>query len=142
MIHVLSTLFTSIPAALWLTLVILAKGNDYYWPVYIVTCAVFLAASLAIGFLGPTLFPQAFKRHPGLWIFAQGILAWIAAVVVLGLLNLTPMCVGQDNGDGNNDLVMCVVQTMVVALVYSPLEFILLLPAAVTGGLLLRKRST
>ena len=142
MTRLLSILFTSIPAVLWLTLVLLVDGDDYYWPAYILTCGIFLGVSLVIGFLGPTLFPQSFKRHPGLWIFAQGILAWIAAVMVLGLLNLTPMCVGQDNGDGNNDLVMCVVQTVVVALVYSPLEFILLLPAAVTGGLLLRKHNT
>ena len=142
MTRLLSILFTSIPAALWLTLVILVKGNDYYWPVYILTCGIFLGVSLVIGFLGPTFFPQSFKRHPGLWIFAQGILAWIAAVMVLGLLNLTPMCVGQDNGDGNNDLVMCVVQTVLVALVYSPLELILLIPAAVTGGLLLRKHNS
>ncbi len=142
MTRLLSILFTSIPAVLWLTLVLLADGDDYYWPAYILTCGIFLGVSLVIGFLGPTLFPQSFKQHPGLWIFAQGILAWIAAVMVLGFLNLTPMCVGQDNGDGNNDLVMCVVQTVLVALVYSPLELILLTPAAVTGGLLLRKHNT
>ncbi len=71
--RVLSTLFTSIPAALWLMLVILVKGNDYYWPVYIVTCGVFLAVSLAIGFLGPTLFPQAFMRAPRPIHFWPGI---------------------------------------------------------------------
>jgi hypothetical protein len=96
----LSTLFTSIPAALWMLLVILSKGNDYYRPVYVVTCGVFLAVSLAIGFLGPTFFPQAFKRRPGLWIFGQGLLAWMAAILVPGLLNVTPLCVGQDNGNG------------------------------------------
>lgn len=141
MSRVLSTLFTSIPAALWLTLVILADGDDYYWLAYIIAGGVFLAVSLIIGFLGPTFFPQAFKRHPGLWIFGQGLLAWMAAFFVLGMLNLTPMCVGQDNGDGNNDLVMCVVQTVLVGFAYTPLEFFLLLPSAVIGGLVLRKRS-
>jgi hypothetical protein len=139
--RVLSTLFTSIPAALWLTLLILAKGNDYYWPVYIVTSGAFLAASLAIGFLGPTLFPQSFKRHPGLFIFGQGLLAWMAAFFVLGMLNLTPLCVGQDNGDGNNNLALCVVQTLLVGFFYSPLEAVMLLLSAVLGGLVLRKRS-
>ncbi len=139
--RVISTLFTSIPAALWLTLVILAKGNDYYWPVYIVTCGIFLAASLAIGFLGPTLFPQSFMRLPGLFIFGQGLLAWMAAFLVLGLLNLTPLCVGQNNGDGNNDLALCIVQTLLVGFFYSPLETIMLVPSAIIGGLVLRKRS-
>lgn len=141
MLRMLSTLFTSIPAALWLVLLILAKGNDYYWPVYIVTSGVFLAASLVIGFLGPTMFPQAFMRLPGLFIFGQGLLAWMAAFLVLALLNLTPMCVGQDNGDGNNDLALCIVQTLLVGFFYSPLETIMLLLSAVLGGLALRKRS-
>jgi hypothetical protein len=93
------------------------------------------------GFLGPTLFPQAFKRYPGLWIYAQGVLAWIVAVIVLGTLNLTPLCVGQNNGDGNNDFPLCIVQTVLVAFVYTPLEFFLLFLSAVIGGLVLRKRS-
>jgi hypothetical protein len=139
--RILSILFTSIPAAFWLMLVILAKGNDYYWPAYILTCGFFLAISLAIGFLGPTLFPLAFLRHPGLFIFGQGLLAWMAAVIVLGMLNLTPMCVGQDNGDGNNDLARCIVQTLLVGFFYSPLETIMLLLSAVIGGLVLRRRS-
>ena len=139
--RVLSTLFTSIPAALWLMLVVLAKGNDYYWPVYIVTCGVFLAVSLAIGFLGPALFPQAFMQLPGLFIFGQGLLAWMATFIFLGMLNLTPLCVGQDNGDGNNDLALCIVQTLLVGFFYSPLETIMLLLSAVIGGLVLRKRS-
>jgi hypothetical protein len=141
MSRLLSILFTSIPAALWLTLVFLAYGDDYYWLAYIITCGIFLGVSLFIGFLFPIFFPQSFKRRPGLWIFGQGVLAWKAAFFVLGLLNLTPMCVGQDNGDGNNDLVMCVVQTMLVGFVYTPLEFFLLLLSAVIGGRVLRKRS-
>jgi len=140
--RLLSILFTSIPAALWLTLVLLVDGNDYFWLAYIIASGIYLTVSLIIGFLGPTFFPQSFKRHPGLFIFGQGLLAWMAAFLVLGLLNLTPMCVGQDNGDGNNDLVMCVVQTVLVGLVYSPLEFLLLVPSAVIGGNLIKRPSS
>lgn len=142
MTRLLSILFTSIPAALWLTRVLLTDGDDYFWLAYIIACGFFLTVSLVIGFLGPTLFPQSFKRHPGLFIFGQGLMAWMSAFFVLGILNLTPMCVGQDNGDGNNDLVMCVIQTVLVGLAYSPLELFLLVPSAVIGGFLLRKRST
>jgi hypothetical protein len=90
-------------------------------------------------FFFPPFFPQSFKRHPGLWIFGQGLLAWMAAFFVLGILNITPMCVGQDNGDGNNDLVMCVVQTVLVGFAYSPLEAIALILSAFFGGLLIKR---
>ena len=142
MTRLLSILFTSVPAALWLTLVLLADGDDYYWLAYIITCGIFLGVSLVIGCLCPTFFPQSFKRHPGLWIFGQGLMAWMVAFFILGILNLTPMCVGQDNGDGNNDLALCIVQTVLVGLVYSPLETIMLVLSAIVGGILIKRTSS
>jgi hypothetical protein len=65
------------------------------------------------------------------------LLSGLVAILALGLLNLTPLCVGQDNGDGNNDLALCVLQSVMVAIVFSPLEFVLLCLTALPGGWLI-----
>jgi hypothetical protein len=98
-----------------------------------------LAVSFAIGFFIPALSPKHWKRHPTLWFNGQGLLAWILAILALGLVNLTPLCVGQDNGDGNNDFALCLVQTVMVAIVFSPLEFVLLCLAALPGAWLIKR---
>jgi hypothetical protein len=74
-----------------------------------------------------------------LWFFGQGLLAWLVAILALGLVNLTPLCVGQDNGDGNNDFALCMLQTVMVPIVSSPLEFILLCLTALSGGWLIKR---
>ncbi len=112
---------------------------EYYWKSYLLVCGVFLAASFTIGFITPALAPKYWIRHPSLWFFGQGWLAWLVALLALGAVNLTPLCIGQDNGDGNNNLTLCVVQSVLVAIVFSPLEFILLCLMALPGGWLIKR---
>jgi hypothetical protein len=126
------------PAAFWLALILLIGGKDYFWPVYRIVGGAFLIASLVIGYFASTMLPKFFAHYPGLSIFILGLLAWIAGLLVLGLLNLTPMCVGQDNGDGNNNLSLCIFQSVLVGIFYTPLELLFLTPSALIGGLLLK----
>jgi hypothetical protein len=71
----------------------------------------------------------AFRQQPML----QGLLAWALALLVLGFLNMTPMCVGQNNGDGNNNFVMCMFMTALSGIVYAPVYLVVLAMSAFTG---------
>jgi hypothetical protein len=135
----LSMLFTSLPSLVWLTLNYLADRGDYFWITYQIVGFFFLAVSLFIGDLIPRLFPQAWIRRPGLWIAGQGALAWGFALVALALLNLTPLCIGQDNGDGFNDLGLCMLQTGLVAFLYSFPQAVMLALSAIPGGLIVKR---
>ena len=130
---------TALPATVFWMLISTSAGSDYFWKSYFIVSGVFLAVSFALGFFIPALAPKHWKRHPSLWLFGQGLLAWLVAILALGLVNLTPLCVGQDNGDGNNDFALCMVQTVMVAIVFSPLEFILLCLTALPGGWLIKR---
>ena len=101
--------------------------------------AVFLAASFALGFFIPALSPALWKRQPVLWLLGQGMLAWLLALLALWIINLTPLCVGQDNGDGNNNVALCALETVMVSLTCSPLEFLLLSLTALPGGWLIKR---
>ena len=145
LIRFFSGILTALPAAVWCililisTLISISTGSDYFWKTYLIVGGIFLGASLALGFIMPALFPTRWKRHPMLWLFGQGMLAWLVAVLILGLVNLTPLCVGQDNGDGHNDLALCMLQTVMVLVVFSPLEFMLLCLTALPGGWLIER---
>jgi hypothetical protein len=54
---------------------------------------------------------------------------------ILGLLSLTPLCIGQDNGDGSNDLGLCAFQAMLLAVLYSPPVLLMLGLASGAAGL-------
>jgi hypothetical protein len=130
---------TVLPALVFWMLISVSARCEYFWKSYFIVGGVFLAVSFAIGFLIPTLAPKQWKRHPTLWLFSQGLLAWLVAILALGLVNLTPLCVGQDNGDGNNDFALCMAQTVMVSIVFSPLEFVLLCLTALPGGWLTKR---
>jgi hypothetical protein len=137
--RLISGFVTTLPATVIFILISISAGNEYFWKSYFIVSGLFLAVSFAIGFFIPILAPKHWKRHPSLWIAGQGLLAWSLAILALGLVNLTPLCVGQDNGDGNNDFALCLVQTVMVAIVFSPLEFVLLCLAALPGAWLIKR---
>jgi len=138
--RILGAAITSVPAIVLGAFVVLSAGEEYFWRTYGWVCGVFLAASFVLGLILSPRMQGSRPRRAWLWLLLAGALAWLTAVFTLALLNLTPLCVGQDNGDGNNDLALCVVQTAAVALVYSPFEFALLGLSAVLGGLLANSR--
>jgi hypothetical protein len=135
----LSSLFTAIPAMLWLVMLNLVDSGEYFWIVYLNVCVAFVAISLLLGFIAPSLLIKTPLRGPLTWVFVQGGMAWLGAIILLGLLNLTPLCVGQDNGDGNNNLALCVFQSVAVGIAYLPLELIMLVGSAVIGGWVISK---
>jgi hypothetical protein len=136
----LSGFVTILPATgLLLILISMAKENEHYWLGYFIVSGVFLAVSFALGFLVPALAPNHWKRHPSLWFFGQGLLAWLGTVLALGLINLTPLCIGKDNGDGSNNLMNCMEQTFMMSIACAPLEFILLCLTALPGGWLVKR---
>lgn len=128
--------FVALPSLAFGLYMLLTSRGEYYEVVYDGVAAVYLAASLL---LGATLAPR-FRR---LWVglFLAGALAWLAALLTLALLNATPLCVGQDNGDGRNDFFLCVFQTAAVAAVSTPPLLMLLGLSAALGAVILRRQS-
>src|SRR5258707_9607355 len=136
---ILSSIFSAAPALLWLFMAITMERREYFWLTYFIVCIAFVAISVLLGFVVPSLLAKAPLHRPWMWILIQGGFAWLAAILILGLLNLTPLCIGKDNGDGNNDLTQCVAQSILVGVVYSPLELIMLTLSALTGGFIISK---
>jgi len=136
----LSAILTSISALLLGACVIVTIGKEYFRTTYYLASAVFLAASLVLGFALPARLRRAGLRRAWMWVFVQGAIAWSIALWALTMLNLTPLCIGQDNGDGTNNLGLCVVYSVAAAAVYSPIDLALLAASAVGGGLLLESR--
>jgi hypothetical protein len=121
-IRLVSAFFTALPGFFFLILCLFSGwlGREYWWETYLTALIILLISSLLFGFALPTVFQKLRLRHPWTWVLAQGLLAWILALLVLGLLNLTPLCVGQNNGDGGNDLGMCIFMTLLSGIVYTP----------------------
>ena len=137
-IQTISASITAIPALFWFLMAILANNGDYYWPTYFIVCGAFVVISFLVGLSIPGLFKNAWAQHPAIWIFLQGGMGWIIALTLLLCLNLTPLCIGQNNGDGNNDISLCILQTVLVGVVYSPIEFIFLIIGSILGGSLIK----
>jgi hypothetical protein len=130
---------TTIPAvAIWI-IIFVSAGSDYYWRVYFMVGWIYLVTCLGLGVIIPYLAQRHWKHHPTLWIFGQGLLAWGVATLALIVLSLTPLCIGQDNGDGVNDLALCMLQTGLVSFVYTPLGFTMLFLTALPGGWLIKQ---
>ena len=141
-LRLVSAFFTGSPGFLFFFLFLVSDsfGRDYWWATYTAVLIVLFLTSLLLGFALPTLFQKLRMRHPWLWIFIQGLLAWGTSLVILGLLNLTPLCVGQNNGDGNNDLGICMFMTAFSGIVYTPFYLGLLTVCAMLGHWILSSK--
>lgn len=94
--------------------------QEYFFLTYAIVSGVFWALSFGLGVR--TVLRHAAGQSCGrtAWLaFRDLALAWVASLVLLGILNLTPLCVGQDNGDGRNNCTQCVIQTVGVAVVFT-----------------------
>ena len=135
-----SAIFVAIPAFIFAALSFFLLRNEYFWMTYVVTSIVFVVVSLVIGITFPHKLLGSRIRSPWMWLFTQGILAWLVTLLTLALLNSTPLCIGRDNGDGMNTLFMCSIQTIGVAITYTPLELILLGMSAMIGSLIIKAK--
>jgi hypothetical protein len=138
-----SAFFTALPGFIFFILFLLSGwlGREYWWETYLIVLLALLSSSLLFGSVFPTVFQKLRLHRPWLWILAQGFLAWIVALIVLGSLNLTPLCVGQNNGDGNNDLSMCMFMTALSGIVYTPVYLSILVVSSFLGHRMLRIKS-
>jgi hypothetical protein len=131
--RLISSLFTAIPGFFILILLFATNlyGRDYWWETYLAVLIVLVIAGLGLGYLVPWVLQNKFPTW--LLIVISGIAAWVLALFVLGFLNMTPLCVGQNNGDGNNDLVMCMFMTALSAILYTPLYLGLVAASSLAG---------
>ena len=133
------TISCSMPSILYGVWVLSSFRDEYYWPTYGFLALSFFLTSLILGLILPILLQGSKFNYPWLWVFIAGGLAWLVALAVFALLNLTPLCIGQDNGDGNNDIVLCTMYTVLISLVYSPVVLILTtLNAIICGNIFVR----
>jgi hypothetical protein len=137
-IRLLTGLFSIFPALFFTACALTTSRDEYFWPTYLIVSLIFIGFSLLLSQILPRwMFGSRFD-YPWLWLFIAGGLAWLLAMLSLALLNLTPLCVGQDNGDGINDLGLCFLYTFLFTLIFSPIELVLLLLSAFAGGKILR----
>jgi len=133
-------IFTALPGFFFLILFFAASlfGMDYWWRTYLAVLIALVIGGLYFGFALPNILQGSKLKQPWMWITMSGLIAWILAFLLLGVLNLTPLCVGQDNGDGNNDFLLCLISTVASGIVYTPVYLVTLGGSAVIGQWVMR----
>ena len=128
--RITSAFCTALPGALFFAAAITSENmhTDYYGKTILITVSVLLGVSVLFGFMLPSGL-----RLKWLWIIVAGLLALALALFTMTLLNATPLCVGQDNGDGNNDFGQCMGYVVLYALFYGVPYVILLTISAFVG---------
>jgi hypothetical protein len=110
--------------------------QEYFFLTYAIVSGVFWACSFIVG---ARMARQQSRRRTTWSAFRNLVFAWGAALVLLAVLNLTPLCVGQDNGDGRNTCALCVIQSVASAVIYTlPVLLLASLAAWGLGGWLSR----
>ena len=140
--QVFSAFFTALPGSVFFTLFLHSGwiGREYWWGTYLTVLIALLFSALFFGFTLPAVFLKLKFHQVRVWILVQGLLAWILALFLLGFLNLTPLCIGQDNGDGNNDFAMCNLMTALAGIVYMPLYLSTLVVSSLIGHWVLQTK--
>ena len=140
-VRLLLAMFVAVPAFIFTAISFFLFRNEYFWLTYVITSVVFVIASLAIGVTFP--YKLIDNRVHNLWIqlFTRGVLAWLVTLLILAILNSTPLCIGQNNGDGVNNFSLCAFQTLGVAIAYTPLELILLALSVTTGSFMIQSKA-
>ena len=138
-IRLISALFIAIPAVIFGFLSFFLFRGEYFWMTYVLVAIVFIGASILIGAIFP--YNLLSNRNHSTWIqlFVPGILAWLVALLTLTLVNSTPLCVGRDNGDGTNTLLLCFVQSIGFSIIYTPLEMFLLGMSSIGGSFFINR---
>lgn len=126
----LSAFFTALPGSLFFFAVVVSHSmrQEYFWISILAGASVLFGSAIIVGFVLPTrLRPKWF------WIMAAGFAAMVCALFVTAVLDATPLCVGQNNGDGNNSFGMCMGYVLLYAFFYGIPYMILLTVSAVAG---------
>jgi hypothetical protein len=131
--RLVSSLFAAIPGFFILILLFATNlyGKDYWWGTYLAALIVLVVAAAFLGYLIPSIFHNKFPAW--LLIVISGIVAWVLSLFVLGVLNMTPLCIGQNNGDGNNDFGMCMFMTALSSILYTPVYLGLVAASSLVG---------
>lgn len=130
-------LLSALPALLIGICVFFCFQNEYFWNSYLIMAAILALSSFSWGYFLPGWMKGGKFDYPWLWLFIAGGLAWLITMIMHGLLNLTSLCIGQDNGDGINDVSLCVLYTVMAGLVYTPGMLVVLLANSFIGGKIL-----
>lgn len=127
--------FTALPGGLLILLLLFTDflGSERWWDMFLAVLAALSVISLVLGLWLPPLFQKMGLRPSWLWILAQGSLSWGLALLLLGIASLTPLCIGQENGDGVNNLVGCMDRAAMSGLACTPLYLGLLAASAFAG---------
>lgn len=128
--RITSAFFTALPGALYFALVVTSKGlrQEYYWISILAGASVLLGSSLLLGFILPPRF-----RPKWFWIMAAGFAGLLCALFVTAVLDATPLCVGQNNGDGNNSFGRCMGHVLLYAIFYG-IPYLMLLSLSAFAG--------
>ena len=138
--RITTAVFTALPSTLFFATALSTTYAGYYWKTNLMVASALLGGSLIFGFSLPPVFRQFRLRQPWMWSIAAGILAMLLALFVMTALNATPLCVGQDNGDGKNDFGMCMGYVFLYAFVFGPTYMILLTLSTFVGHWVLKRQ--
>ena len=130
-----SASFSAVPSFLFFIayISIWSVTSNSYGAIYLAATSAFVLSSFIFGLWFPPFLESIGLSKPWAWILIQGLLGWIICLLVLGLLNLSSLCIGQDNGDGVNDFSLCMTYTFLAGIFYTPLQMVLLVFSAITG---------
>ena len=136
--RITTAFFTALPALFFFVPVVSIESmrREYYWISILVGASVLFGSALVLGFFQPV-----WLRPKWFWIMAAGFAAMVGALFVTAVLDATPLCVGQNNGDGNNSFGMCMGYVLLYAFFYGIPYMILLTVSAVTGHWAMNRRT-
>ncbi len=90
--------------------ILLLGSTTEYWGIIYRYWAVLSTGLLLLMFLmAIQYFGEQFTKH---YVYIA-LFTWGLCFIPLAILNSTPLCVGQDNGDGNNTFVMCGIYSII-----------------------------
>ena len=136
--RITTAFFTALPALFFFVPVVSIESmrREYFWISILVGASVLLGSALVLGFFQPV-----WLRPKWFWILAAGFTAMVCALFVIAILNATPLCVGQNNGDGNSSFGMCMVYVFLYAIFYGIPYMVLLTMSAVMGHWAMKRRT-
>lgn len=132
----------AVPAALFLAYVAVSFRGAYYFSTYVVVGTIYIVASFIAGrVMAQRIMPGTSGGRLFLWMLLGAVVAWGIALLTLTVLSATPLCVGQDNGDGNNTLGDCGFYVVLAAAFYSvPMVGLMGVASAVASWVMRRGR--